>query len=198
MAIWVSGQCVRLREVVLREKPPSLLTYSPKGTVPVLVLPDGTVIDESLDVMRWMLAQADPENWLRDPELHGEMAQWVADNDGGFKFHVDRYKYATRYDGVDAAEHRKEAEGFLARLEEKLGDQEWLFGGTPSYVDIAIGPFIRQFANTDRAWFNATPYARLQAWLTRFLALPSFADVMAKYPTWREGEPGVCFPSSER
>ena len=198
MAIWVAGQWVTLREVVLREKPPSLLTYSPKGTVPVLVLPDGTVIDESLGVMRWALAQADPEDWLRGAELHGEMEQWVADNDGGFKFHLDRYKYATRYDGVDAVEHREEAEAFLARLDEKLRDQEWMYGSTPSYADIAIAPFIRQFANTDRSWFEATPYARLQAWLIRFLALPVFAHVMAKYPTWREGEPGVCFPSSHR
>ena len=194
MAIWVSGQRVGLREVVLRDKPPSLLTYSPKGTVPVLVLPDGTVIDESLDVMRWALAQADPEDWLREPGLHDEMAQWVADNDGGFKFHLDRYKYATRYEDVDAGEHRKEAEAFLARLEEKLGEQPWLYGDTPSFVDIAIGPFIRQFANADRPWFDSTPYVRLQAWLTRFLALPVFTDVMAKYPPWREGEPAVSFP----
>ena len=198
MAICVSGQRVGLREVALRDKPPSLLTYSPKATVPVLVLPDGRVIDESLDVMQWALAQADPQDWLRGSELHGEMAQWVADNDEGFKFHLDRYKYATRYDGVDAEEHRKEADAFLARLDAQIGEQPWLYGDTPSYVDIAIGPFIRQFANTDRSWFEGTPYARLQAWLTRFLALPVFADVMVKYPPWREGDPGVCFPASNR
>ena len=151
MAIGVSGQPVGLREVVLRDKPPSLLASSPKGTLPVLVLPDGTVIDESLDIMRWALDQADPDAWLRDPHLQTEMARWVADNDGGCKHHLDRYKYASRYDGADPSAHRAQAALFLGRLDEKLGVQRWLFGDTPSYADIAIGPFIRQFAGIGRS-----------------------------------------------
>ena len=198
MAIWVSGQRVELREVVLRDKPPSLLTYSPKATVPVLVLPDGRVIDESLDVMRWALERSDPNDWLRNSQgRHDELAQWVEDNDGDFKFHLDRFKYATRYEGVDPEEHRRGAEVFLARLEGQLSGKDWLFGESISYADVAIAPFVRQFANADRVWFDGAPYPHLQAWLQRFLDLPTFAHVMAKIPQWKEGEPGVVFPGEQ-
>lgn len=198
MAVWASGQQVGLREVVLRDKPAELLAASPKGTVPVLVLGDGTVIDESLDIMRWALGQADPESWLPSVPLRGEMEQWVADCDGGFKHHLDRYKYASRYEGADSEAHRALAAEFLGRLDAKLGDQEWLFGNALCHADVAIAPFIRQFANTDRAWFDGTPYVRLQAWLERFLALPVFRGVMDKYPPWRGGDAGVRFSAGGR
>jgi len=195
MALVVSGQVCQLREVVLRDKPPSMLEYSPKGTVPVLVLADGTVIDESLDVMHWALNKSDPEGWLA-PESGSmdEVEALIERNDEDFKTHLDRYKYATRYEGADPLEHRTQAERFLAELEGLLGNQDYLFGNQIGFADIAIGPFIRQFANADKAWFDATPYPRVQRWLEAFVSSERFVEVMKKYTQWQEGDEVTWFP----
>ena len=189
LALWRTGVTCELREVVLKDKPPSLLSYSPKATVPVLVLSDGTVIDESLDVMLWALERGDPDGWLTPSTgTLEEMIALVTVNDDEFKGHLDRYKYPDRFEDVDPLFHRAEAERFLADLDARLGQQGWLFGAQPALADWAIGPFIRQFANTNRGWFDETAYDALKAWLERFLASPLLQSVMLKYPQWHEGD----------
>ena len=180
MALSVSGARYEHREVVLRDKPPQMLEVSPKGTVPVLVTAEGEVLEESLDIMRWALGRSDPEGWLDrdDPAL-------VETNDGAFKHHLDRYKYATRYEGAKPEEHRAAAMEILARLDRRLDENAYLCGTKRGFADIAIFPFIRQFANADRAWFDAQDLPRLQAWLAGLVDSELFAGVMHKHPQWK-------------
>ncbi len=182
MALRVAGIDVELREVSLRDKPPELLTASPKGTVPVLVLPDGVVIDESLDIMRWALAQHDPEQWLAPG---GQMDEFIATNDGPFKFHLDRAKYANRYPGTDPAYHRGEAVKLLLPLEVRLAKHGLLFGNTPSLADIAIFPFVRQFSRADETVLTGLPL--LKAWLMTMESSEVFRAVMEKKEGAEEG-----------
>lgn len=191
LALSVSGQAVEHREIVLRNKPAEMLAASPKGTVPVLVLPDGAVIDESLDIMRWALTRNDPAQWLSPTGVSSsEMEALIAFNDGDFKRHLDRYKYPSRYpqesNGDDAGfslRHRSDAASWLAQLDAQLGDR-WLFGERASLADMAILPFIRQFAHTDAGWFAAQLWPRLQDWLTHFEASDLYAGVMQKHAPW--------------
>ncbi len=191
LALAVSGVDCELREVSLKSKPPEMLALSPKGTVPVLVLPSGQVIDESLDIMQWALAQNDPEGWLTVSPL-GDMLALIAGNDGQFKHALDRYKYPNRYpleSGGDvqafALAQRFEAGSWLQTLEPRLS-QGWLVGYKASITDMATLPFVRQFAHTDAAWFAAQPWPQLQAWLARFEASGLFESVMAKYLPWQQ------------
>ena len=192
LAIAVSGQPVELREVALKNKPAELLAASPKGTVPVLILPDGQVIDESMDVMLWALGQHDPENWLA-PALDNiaGMLALIAGNDGAFKHSLDRYKYPNRHAHESAGDsqafahtHRRNCANWLTGLEAILAGG-WLFGSRASLVDMALLPFVRQFAHTDAAWFAAQPWPRVQAWLTAFEASALYAGVMDKLAPWR-------------
>ena len=195
MALLASGTVCELREIVLRGKPQELFAASPKGTVPVLVLPNGTVIEESLDIMLWALERNDPEHWLT-PE-HGElddMRQLIAQCDGDFKFHLDRYKYPNRYDHVDALEHRAAGADFLLMLESRLAHWPYIFGSRPALADIAIFPFVRQFAQTDQAWFDAHPWPHLIRWLSTLLDSALFSSVMHKFNPWEPGGTGPAFP----
>ena len=188
MAIAVGGVQVELREVVLRDKPPELIKASEKSTVPVLVLPDGFVIDESLDIMRWALAQNDPDGWLIADDLH-----LIHQNDGPFKAALDRYKYPHRY-GLDTdTSYRDEGLAILRHLEAKLQNQPFLSGETRGLTDIAIFPFIRQFAATDQTWFDAQPMPALHRWLGTLLSSDLFACIMTRYPRWRAGEAPTIF-----
>ena len=189
LALAVSGVDYELREVSLKSKPAEMLIASPKGTVPVLVLPGGQIIDESLDIMRWALAQNDPDGWLNHPL--DEMLALIAGNDGHFKCALDRYKYPNRYPLESngdkytfALAQRLDAASWLKTLEPRLS-QGWLFGNQPSVGDMAILPFVRQFAHTDAAWFAAQPWPMLQAWLARFEASKLFETVMAKQELWQ-------------
>ncbi|WP_460949043.1 glutathione S-transferase [Pseudomonas marginalis] len=177
LALRYSGVPVRIVEVSLKAKPAEMLTLSPKGTVPVLSV-DGEVIDESLAIMQWALAQHDPDNWL----LGGDpvVLALVAENDQGFKYHLDRYKYAERYPEQPMEHYRAEGEVFLQKLEGLLTGRAYLLADHPSLADMALAPFVRQFAHVDRDWFAAAPYPRLQQWLERFLQSPLFVGVMAK------------------
>ncbi len=188
MALWVAGVTVELREVKLAAKPPALLAASPKATVPVLVLPQGTVIDQSLDIMRWALGRNDPEFWLA-----GEDAALIAANDGVFKHHLDRAKYPGRYAEDDGTDHRAAGLALLAPLEARLADAPWLCGEARSLTDIALFPFIRQFAAIDPAWFAAQPLPRLQAWLELLRDSDLFASIMPKFAVWQEGDAPVLF-----
>lgn len=197
MALLASGINVELREVVLRDKPQSMIDASPKATVPVLILPDGSVIDESLEIMVWALAENDPEKWL-EPESGTleDMLALISQNDGPFKHHLDRYKYFNRYEDADPAEHRRDAEKILNRLDGRLAVGKYLFGTRPALADFAIAPFIRQFANTDTDAFDAMPFVHLQRWLDDFLNSRWFADAMVRYDQWHEGDEPVIFKAA--
>jgi len=188
MAIMASGVKVRLREILLKDKPEEMLAASAKGTVPVLVL-DGGVIDESLEVMTWALAKNDPEDWLsrQDNAL-------IAENDGPFKLHLDRYKYSTRYEGADAQEHRAAGFEFLQALDKRLAGQDYLHGAERGFSDIAIFPFVRQFRIADKDWFDAAPIPNVQRWLKELMESPLFNSVMTKYPLWKKTGEEVQFP----
>ena len=192
MALLVSGTPVRLREVVLRDKPEEMIAASPKATVPVLVLPDGQVIDESLAIMHWALEHNDPENWLQGSAAETAL---IAEADGPFKENLDRYKYPTRYENVDPLDHRAGGLEFLEKLDGLIQASGQLMGAKPSLADHAIFPFVRQFANNDRAWFDQLPLPALQQWLSDHLASPLFATTMQKYPQWQSGdvEPVLAF-----
>jgi len=187
MALWVAGMIVELREVKLAAKPPELIAASPKGTVPVLVTPGGKVIDQSLEIMRWALAQHDPEGWLA-----GDDAALIATNDSPFKHHLDRAKYPTRYE-ADGMDHRAAALALLLPLEARLERHAQLCGPRPSLTDIALFPFIRQFAHSDPAWFAAQPLPRLAAWLEGHIASDLFAAVMPKFAPWQAGDAPIIF-----
>lgn len=193
-ALAASSQPCTLREVVLRNKPQALLDASPKGTVPVLVLPDGSVIDQSLDIMMWALGRHDPQSWLKpDTGSLEDMCTLVAENDGPFKTHLDRYKYPNRY-RLDTGERDRDAAiPWLMDLNKRLCRTPWLFGQHRRLADMAIAPFVRQYAHTDRDWFHAQSWDALSRWLRAFLDDPLFAAVMEKYPAWEPGQAEVVF-----
>lgn len=216
LALRAADQQVELREIVLRDKPQAMVTASPKATVPVLVLDNGQVIDESLDIARWALSQNDPNGWLRPQNGDGDtMFALIEAMDGPFKHHLDRYKYSTRHVGVDgdaeafAQQHRAAAVQELEKLEARLAEHAaqtdqgdgngtpYLFGSAPCLADIAIAPFVRQFANTDRAWFDTLPLPHLHRWLNAFLESDDFAAIMKKYPVWVDGAAGIGFPETQ-
>ena len=201
MALRYSGIRCELREVVLRDKPPEMLAASPKGTVPVLLVADGHgvehVVEESLDVMRWALAQRDPDGWLN---IDRKVAEQLTDaNDEDFKVWLDRYKYpewsrdGDRKSGIESPEPWNECARFLRVLEDRLCRHACLMGDSLSYVDAAIFPFIRQFAYVDIERFNGAPYTQLQRWLAAFLDAELFTAVMNKYPAWKAGDERVIF-----
>ena len=199
MALTVSGRECELREIVLRDKPVEFLNTSPSATVPALVTVDGTVLDESLDIMLWALERNDPESWLApDTGDVNEMLLLIEKMDGSFKSNLDKYKYANRHTLADtvafAMEHRDAAMQDIAALESMLQNHPYLFGDRLSLADIAIAPFVRQFANVDADWFAAQPCPLVQKWLANFTSGELFLSVMDKYPQWRSGTPGLNFP----
>ena len=229
LAIAASGQACELREIVLRNKPAEMLQASPKGTVPVLVDTDGTVVEQSLDIMQWALHRNDPAQWLcPEQETADAMFALIVENDGAFKRHLDRYKYPERYKGVagadtsrteaaddsaqgadagtagaivadtaegaDATAERDAGAAWLRGLDARLQSHPWLFGSRACLADMAIAPFVRQYAHTDAAWFAAQDWPALQAWLTRIIDSDAFAHVMQKWSPWTSVTEGVLFP----
>lgn len=195
LALAISGQACELREVVLKAKPAELFSASAKASVPVLVLPSGEVIDQSLDIMRWALLRNDPAQWLpANAEQAAPMQALIDDCDQTFKHHLDRYKYPNRYEGMDAQKHRAAAAVWLNLLEQQLTPKGWLFGATASLADMAIAPFVRQFAQTDLLWFEAQDWPQLQAWLKCIVSSALFESVMHKYPAWESGSNGSSGP----
>jgi glutathione S-transferase len=190
LALAVAGITVGLREVVLKDKPVALGLISSKATVPVLQLPDQKIIDESLDIMFWALQRHDPAGWLEYPAtLKREMAALVQLNDGDFKHHLDRYKYADRFPADDNSLALAGCERFFADLESRLQFNTYLFGSRLSYADMAILPFVRQFARANRNTFDSLPYPRLRQWLDDLLQGDLFFSVMQKYKVWRPQDP---------
>ena len=192
MALAASEVTVELREVKLQSKPAELLEVSPKGTVPVLVLPEGLVIDESLDIMTWAIGQHDPLFNNTAPE---EASEWIRGCDDDFKHWLDRYKYSDRYPGNSSEMYRSKAEGFLKQMESVLTTRRWLGGTAPTLIDVAVFPFIRQFAGVDQSWWEKAPYPALRVWLADWLDTSLFLSVMKKYRPWEMGCPGELFPN---
>ena len=183
MALHASGVSFELIEVSLRDKPAEMLAASPKGSVPVLVLPDGVVIDESWDIMLWALHQHDPEGWLGVQDAYVLATQpLIHTNDTDFKAALDRYKYADRHPAQSREYYRAQGELFLRELETRLNETRCLLADTPAIADAALFPFIRQFAEVDKDWFAQSPYPLLRDWLDRIVDTPRFAEVMRKHP----------------
>jgi glutathione S-transferase len=198
MAIRHSGIRVELREVILKNKPQELIRLSIKGTVPVLLLQDGRVLDESMDIMHWSLQQRDPDRWGYGDDAHlcHTATTLIDENDQTFKTTLDHYKYWDRYPEHPIAFYRKRGEEFLQRLEQQLVHHPYLICDRLTLADIAIFPFIRQFAHVDRSWFDQSPYQRLRTWLDGILGTTLFTEVMMKYKTWQPGSEPVIFPCS--
>lgn len=181
LAIKVSGVEVDTQEVSLRAKPQEMLECSPKGTVPVLKFSDGRVLEQSLDIMHWALAQNDPERWLDDdPAVTAKMMSLIQHNDESFKPKLDLYKYAVRYPQHPESYYREQAEFFLVELESRLGNDGYLLAGRYTLADMAIFPFIRQFSNVNPDWFFASHYHHLIAWLDRLISSELFQNIMQK------------------
>ncbi|WP_020209170.1 glutathione S-transferase [Gilvimarinus chinensis] len=195
LGLLFAGLSVELREVVLKDKPPQLLAISPKATVPVLQLLDGTVIDESRDILLWALRRSDPDGLLA-AERSPQVDELIRQNDVEFKHWLDRYKYFDRHPAMTQREYRERGEVFLQQLEHRLGDGRFLLGDDISAADIAVMPFVRQFAHVDRDTFYALPYPNLQKWLKGWLEHPLFLLAMGKYKPWRKGAASVVFPPS--
>ena len=195
LAIAVSGQTCALREVVLRNKPPEMIQASPKGTVPVMLLPNGHVLEESLEIMRWALEQSDPEGWLAPlNEDSDDINALISENDGSFKENLDRYKYPTRYNISDPLHYRSQGVLFLEKLNTRLIKTPYLCGYNFTFADAAILPFVRQFANNDRKWFDTLHLPGVQHWLQSILESERFLNTMLKYPVWKSGMNEPTFP----
>lgn len=221
MALSLTRCRVELREVVLKDKPASMLALSPKGTVPILVLANGEVIDESLDIIDWAIAQ---NNKVISPPS-GAQQLLIARNDLEFKAALDRYKYFDRYPEHSQQHYRQQSEKFLGALERQLSRQRlvtatrdssddavlfdeerqseqpacavdiFLYGDRLGYADIAIFPFVRQFSHVDKTWFEQADYPNLRHWLNYFLEHDDFLTVMTKFSPWQPQQPAVVFPA---
>lgn len=189
MALMISGTACHIREVKLSRKPEELIAASPKATVPVIVHADGSVIEESTEIMRWSLERNDPEGWM-----DREDRALIEANDGPFKHHLDRYKYPERHIS-NPAEHRAAGLALLWALEARLSTQSNLCGDRRGITDAAIFPFVRQFAEIDRSWFDAQPLPSLQAWLRGHLASALFGAIMVRLEPWRPGDAPLAFPA---
>ena len=185
---------VELREITLKNKPAKMLAISPKGTVPVLQLADGVVIEESREIMEWALEQQDPQELLNPKTLH-QGNTLIEQNDQEFKHWLDRYKYADRHLEMTQTEYRQKGEAFLQILEALLTKNTYLLGDSVTIADIGIMPFVRQFAHVDRDVFYSLPYPKLQIWLKNWLAHPLFIQAMTKFQPWQDGDEPLIFPS---
>lgn len=187
LALKHAGMSVAVREVALKHKPDEMLALSPKGTVPVLQLTDGTVLEESLDIMRWALSQNDAANWLTDEETEHAL---IALNDDAFKPLLDLYKYIGQ-DAEHPVEYYRDAavDLFVAPLNQRLGQSRYLLGDTPTLADMAIVPFIRQLAGVDADWFESAPLPALRHWLNTLTQSSLFVSIMPKRAPWQPGDP---------
>lgn len=185
LALHLSKQKIILREILLKNKPAEMLSLSPKGTVPILQLENGQVLDESIDIAYWALKRHDPQNYLPTGSELKMTQQLVTHCDGEFKHWLDRYKYADRFPEEPAEYYRGKSEAFIQKLNQILQSQSFLLGSEPSLADIAIFPFIRQFAFVDKVWFNQIDYPNLHVWLQYHLESTVFNSIMQKVPVWQ-------------
>lgn len=206
LAIYKSTVPIELRDIVLKDKPIEMLTASPKGTVPTLVLPSTQVIDESLEVMLWALNEKDPNNLLRSTHYQvnaqvsapenkqlNEMLALIEQFDEEFKQALEQYKCAKRYHETNIEQCRQACEDYIQHLEQRLTASNYLIDDQESLADIALLPFIRQFARVERQWYLQSPYPNVKTWLNRYLQSAMFTKVMAKYPLWSKGSEQIIF-----
>ena len=191
LALLLAEQTVQIRATTMKDKPSEMLLASPKGTVPVLVIEDDgenntQIIDESLDVMLWALHRNDPENLLysHDEKALPEMLKVIEQNDTEFKGNLENYKRAKRFHGDDLEACRLECEPFVQTLEQRLSQHEFMMGATPSLLDYALLPFIRQFSRVNKPVFAQEQYTNLRRWLRFHLQSRLFSRAMFKYPLW--------------
>lgn len=195
MAIYQANIKCELREIVLKDKPESMLSLSNKGTVPVLLTPGENIIDQSLDVMFWALGKNDPDDWLG--ENNKQSKSLIKENDNQFKYYLDRYKYQVGYPEQSQEYYRQKTTGFLELLEQQLNSNQGigLVSNRISFADIAIFPFIRQFANVDLAWFQSSPYNLIKRWYINIEQCDLFQNCMIKYEQWYPEQSPIYFPS---
>lgn len=186
LAIYQSQLPVLLRDIVLRDKPVEMLTASPKGTVPVLVTSNGTVIEESLEVMLWALSESDPDDLLLSahPEMLDNMLILIHQFDSEFKPCLEAYRAAKRYHEPNLVKCRQACEQYLSELENRLTQHSCLMADQQSLTDLALLPFIRQFARVERQWYLQSPYPKLRQWLDKYLQSKMFSKVMTKHELW--------------
>ena len=187
MALYHSKINYEHREILLRNRPEKLYQLSPKGTVPVLELPSGYVIDESFDIMNWALSINDPEMWF--DKHKEEQVDLIKLNDDKFKKWLDKYKYHVRFPEYPLEYYRKECEKILDIYEDRLKDKSFFFGATISLADIAVMPFIRQFSNVDIGYFN-NRFSYLSKWKQSLISLEIFSKMMNKFEVWEEDKKG--------
>lgn len=186
MAIYRSQVPVLLRDIVLSDKPPEMLEASPKGTVPVVVTCCGTVIEESAEVMLWALGENDPDDLLlsAEPEMLDSIRGLIHQFDTEFKPCLEAYRAAKRYHELNLIECRQACEKYLCELEERLTRHSYLMADQESLADLALLPFIRQFARVERQWYLQSPYLKLRQWLNQYLQSRMFSKVMTKHELW--------------
>tara|TARA_Y100000991_G_scaffold213654_1_gene199761 strand:+ start:443 stop:1084 length:642 start_codon:yes stop_codon:yes gene_type:complete len=189
LALLEANQKVEIREILLKEKPVEFLQASPSSTVPCLLI-DDKIIDESLDIMTWALNKNDPGNFLDMPDLGYDL---INENDGPFKLALDKTKYHSRYPDENPKSNREKASSFIHKLENIL-EGSFLFGEDPKLADLAVLPFIRQFALVDKIWFDQQPWQKVVVWLNLFLESKRFTDIQQKYVPWKSGTNSVFFP----
>lgn len=186
MAIYRSQVPVLLRDIVLSDKPPEMLEASPKGTVPVVVTSHGTVIEESAEVMLWALSENDPEDLLlsTNPDMLDSIRGLIHQFDTEFKPCLEAYRAAKRYHEPNLVECRQACEKYLCELEDRLTQHSFLMADQESLADLALLPFIRQFARVERQWYLQSPYPKLRQWLNQYLQSKMFSKVMTKHELW--------------
>lgn len=195
LAIFKAQQTVLLRDLVLSNKPAEMIAVSPKGTVPVLVLTNGRVIEESLEVMLWALQQTDPDDLFHcdDEGALPAMLSLISTFDNDFKTSLEAYKCAKRYQEDNVDECRIVCQQYIEQLEQRLTEHRFLMSDKESLADIALVPFIRQFARVERQWYLQSPYPKVRRWLNSYLQSPVFTKVMAKHPLWVDNHEDVLF-----
>ncbi len=192
MALKYADIRVIIREVELSNLPAEALAVSPHATVPSLVLDDNRFMDESWDIVKWAVQQNDPDNWLGENNCYLQEAEMLVEtNDYSFKEDLDHYKYADRYPEHPMQYYREQGEEFLQELEAMLTDNSFLLASHPTIADIAVFPFVRQFAMVDKDWFDQAPYPQIQCWLTSLLDTDYFADALMKREIWQPGSEDV-------
>ncbi|WP_019029435.1 glutathione S-transferase [Colwellia piezophila] len=195
LAIFKAKQSVLLRDLVLSNKPKEMIAVSSKATVPVLVLNDSTVIDESLAVMLWALRETDPADLLHSQQEDALPAMLLLINefDNDFKRCLEAYKCAKRYQEDNITQCREACQLYINQLEQRLTKHKFLISDKESLADIALLPFIRQFARIERQWYLQSPYPKVRQWLNSYLQSPIFTKVMAKHPLWVDSRQDVLF-----
>jgi glutathione S-transferase len=187
---------VEIREVILRDKPASLLALGGRSSVPQLITEQGIRYPESMDIIHWALAkvQGTEDAIVYSPAEERSITAWLFQTDHRFKYWLDKYKYADRHPAYSDIYYRSQAERFLRRLERQLSKQAFLLGADMSIADVLVFPFIRQFRGVDSVWFDQSDYPAVKLWLTGILESEAFAKVMVKLPAWQEGDEPRYFP----